>query len=897
MGLRTLVVDAWSWLNYKPVMVEPDRPVNRRVFPELANQWVPDDELRRLAAYKLLAAYDSNQAGQLAAVAGDDKAAQRRELGDPAKLIDTALGYLLGSEQSIVVPGAEHAEDDDPTPDVLQAADLQERLREWADKELLPLRVQQAERCAVRAGDGVYTLAWDPAKQRALLRTFDPGFYFPEWDEGEQDAQEYPTRVHFAWELPEDTRRGLKPRVRRITYELAPIRPATTPATAPDGAPYRDILIAEDGSWLLTTGDSIDPYSGHITRTYPWAPGKPSTVACYLTDGEWLLDDLKGSHDVYNLPADKARYRVRSDGEVLHGLDLMVDFIPVVHVPNSIPDGGEHWGKSTLATVLQLLDELAATDTDSASASATTGTPIIGLAGARLPVDRATGQPLPVAVEAGTVWQLADGGSMSTLNTAPQLAELRSRVDHLIDRIAGNSRLTTAGLGTLDPSAVPSGYALQLALGPLDALVASMRLARDHKYKLLLRMVQRIHQAGQVWPAGETLPAQLAWGPHTPTDRTAILDEATKGYTANVFTPGDRRTDAAGRRIPHRGRQRRDRGHPVPRLRRRSPPRRRHRRQRGRTRLPRTARSGPRAPGSTARADARHPGGARRGRLNRQRPVLLQGVHHPHEMVQRADTIRAPPPRGEVQVLGGPGEFEQRLQLVGLTPLGDPHPAGCDREPDRHVAQPEHEGQGRSTVGQLLGGLGQLLPPPFTLTFEAFPYGSGRILRDHQAAQARTGNKEREDGGPEPLAGLMASLNPPVAGFEPRYHGQAGHGRREDGGDDGDEESAEPVGHGRQCGRLSDAAGHFREAAPISPPTRSHAPRSRPRAACTAPSSARRTPPGSPRPTPDRGRPGSRTATVVRARSVPTLRAAPPLSAAPPSPRRPDPQTPSRGCA
>ncbi|MER5688553.1 hypothetical protein [Streptomyces sp. NPDC002205] len=44
---------------------------------------------------------------------------------------------------------------------------------------------------------------------------------------------------------------------------------------------------------------------------------------------------------------------------------------------------------------------------------------------------------------------------------------------------------------------MPSEYALQLAFGPLDALVSAMRLARDHKY-LLLRMVQRLHQAGQV---------------------------------------------------------------------------------------------------------------------------------------------------------------------------------------------------------------------------------------------------------------------------------------------------------------------------------------------------------------------------------------------------------------
>ena len=127
---------------------DPDRPLNRRAFPELASSWVPEEDTRRLQAYKLLAAYDSNQSGQLAAVSGDHKALERRELGDPGKLIDTALGYLLGSEQSIVVPGAEHADDDDPPADAQRAADRQEKLRDWAEKELLPLRIQQAERCA-----------------------------------------------------------------------------------------------------------------------------------------------------------------------------------------------------------------------------------------------------------------------------------------------------------------------------------------------------------------------------------------------------------------------------------------------------------------------------------------------------------------------------------------------------------------------------------------------------------------------------------------------------------------------------------------------------------------------------------------------------------------------------
>ncbi|WP_167543251.1 hypothetical protein [Streptomyces violaceusniger] len=131
--------------------------------------------------------------------------------------------------------------------------------------------------------------------------------------------------------------------------------------------------------------------------------------------------------------------------------------MPVIHITNTIPDGGEHWGRSAIARVLQGLDELAATDSDASAASATTGTPIIGLAGARLPVDRATGKPEKLTVQAGAVWQLGETGRMDALDTSPQLAELRSRVEHLLDGIAANSRVTAAGLGTLDASRCPRG--------------------------------------------------------------------------------------------------------------------------------------------------------------------------------------------------------------------------------------------------------------------------------------------------------------------------------------------------------------------------------------------------------------------------------------------------------
>ncbi|GAA1353689.1 hypothetical protein [Streptomyces beijiangensis] len=536
MRIRDVVIDVWSWLNYKPVMANPRKPGGP--LAELASTWVPDEDLRRLSAYKLLAAYDQGQAGQLAAAStGDDTALGRRELGDASKLIETVLGYLLGTEQTIIVPGAEHADDEQPPAGAVEAAEAQERLRKWAEKELLELRMQQTERSAVRCGDAVYTLAWEPSKGRALLRSYDPGFYFPEWPEdGEMDAAEYPRRVHFAWDLPEDQAKGLKARVRRITYELGPIGAATKPGATKDGIPRREWIYGTGGDPVLIVGDKVNADTGTISRTYPWAPGKPSGITCYLTDAEWLLEDLKGSHTVYTLPEDKAAFRVRSDGEVLERLDLMVDFIPVVHITNSIPEPGEHWGRPALAPILQGLDELSATDTDAAAAAGTTGAPVVSVSGARIGVDRTTGQPKPLALAPGSVFQLADGGRMDVLNTAPQLAELRERTDHLIDRIAVNSRVTSAGLGTLDPTALPSGYALQLALGPLDSLVGSMRLARAHKYALLLRMATRLHQAGQVWPAGETPSARIMFGPHTPTDRAAILEEVVKAYEAGIMS-------------------------------------------------------------------------------------------------------------------------------------------------------------------------------------------------------------------------------------------------------------------------------------------------------------------------------------------------------------------------
>ncbi|MFD9418744.1 hypothetical protein ACFWC9_29100 [Streptomyces goshikiensis] len=532
MGLREFVSDAWSWLNYKPMMTAASTGLpHRALAPAARPGWLPPDAARRLAAYKILAAYDSNQAGELAVLTGNEAGGERREFGDAAAFVNTTLAHLLGRAQQIVAPGAEHAGDEETSPEAVAAAQVQQRLRNWAEKELLPLRMQAAERKAVLLGDALYLLAWDPDKARVRLRTIDPGFYFPVLSE-DADPGDYPSKVHLAWEILEDPARGTKARVRRITYELGPIFAATRST----GTGRRDLVADGSGGWVLEQGDVINPETGRIERTYPWAD-RPTGVTCYLTDAEWDLDDLRLGQLLDDLPVEKARFKTRADGEVLDRLDLRIDFLPIVHVTNSVADG-EHFGQSALAPVMQALDELAESDTDSARASATTGAPIIGLAGVRTEVDRVTGRPRPLAVEPGTVFQLGDGGRMDVLDTSGQLAELRARVEEMRERAAVNARLPAVSLGTSDPAKVPSGYALQLSLGPLDSLVESMRLARAHKYALLLRFVQRLHQAGQAegWPAGETAPVRLVFGPHTPTDRSAVLDEVVRAVGARVLS-------------------------------------------------------------------------------------------------------------------------------------------------------------------------------------------------------------------------------------------------------------------------------------------------------------------------------------------------------------------------
>ncbi|MGW2384416.1 hypothetical protein [Streptomyces sp. NPDC001658] len=533
-GAKSAVIDAWSWLNYKPLYSDTLGMPNRRAFPEAHATWVPAADYRRLAAYKLLAAYDNNQVAELSEFRDGEEARERREFGDPSMFIETITSHVLGDEQTITVPGAEHTGDGQNTTEAETAERVQTLLREWADEELLAMRLLQTERKAVSLGDGVLLLYWDGDKQRVRVTTYDPGFYFPVLGE-DADGSDFPDRVHFAWELPEDKKKGLPARLRRITYHLDWIRPQTSSAVDQAGRPIRATVMSQptedqEAQPLLGPGDLLDT-SGSLTRMYPWSE-KPSYKTVYLTDATWELGDLKGPVDVDDLPMDKAHFATNDQGEVLDQLDMLIDFLPVLHVPNTVPDAGEHWGQSSLGKVLQVFDELSGSDTDSSRASATTGAPVLAISG------KAVNAQQQYNVAPGMVFTLGDGGSMTSVDTSSNLAELRNHVTDLKDRASSVARLPAVALGTTDASKFTSGYQLELALGPLDSLISGMRLARDHADRLLPKFVQRLFQAGQHpdWVGLPVLPAKLMRGAYTPTDKAAALQEIIDARAAKLIS-------------------------------------------------------------------------------------------------------------------------------------------------------------------------------------------------------------------------------------------------------------------------------------------------------------------------------------------------------------------------
>ncbi len=500
---KDVTLDQWSGLAHKALVGPGTTELTSNV--SLAPTWVGKHS-RRLNAYRVLAAYLGNVARAfLPSNTDPTKRVEHREYGDPAVLVDQIVSSLLGEEQEIVVDGA-IAEPEPPdapedlapeaTPadtedharavaayetaraefaDALVAHEAavvrQEWIDQWADDEKLRLKIMETEHDAVGLGDGVYLLAWSNEKKRVRLRMYDPGFYFPVLDDGD----DYPNRVHLAWQYEDETTG--KEFVRRITFER---RKLSAPVS------------------------------------YPWlVKGETSDFEVVLTDARWRFDSL-GDRRVDDFDLGNAIFSKNADGVELRGYPIGVDFIPIVHVPNTI-SSKHHFGQSSITRVAQIFDDLANVDSDLEEAAAVTGAPPIAVGGHAGP----TGGQID-SYGPGSVFFTGDG-SMAMLDTSRSLDALLKYADALLDRLSVNGRVPAEVLGRVKASDVPSGIALLLSFGPFRALMREMRMVRADKYPLVFRFAQRLAQVGGQLPAGPDLRVELRFGSYLPNDLAGLV--------------------------------------------------------------------------------------------------------------------------------------------------------------------------------------------------------------------------------------------------------------------------------------------------------------------------------------------------------------------------------------
>lgn len=377
---------------------------------------------------------------------------------------------------------------EDDTTEYKPQAERQDMLREWAEDERFLTKMIENERNAAGLGDSVWVEGWDSERERPRLLTYDPACYFPVLD-GSTPAGEYPRKVHLAWQLTNDDVRRKYPQfdykevVHCITYEM------------------RDEPI-----------------------TVPWEK-KQQKRRCYMTEAEYVLTKQARSAD--DLTQGTAIYMTDDLGEI-KDRDLGIDFLPVVHIPNTVAEDF-HFGRSVLANVLQIIDDIQAVDSDLAKSASLVGSPMVHVAGA---TPKGGTDP---KVGPGEFLLTGPDGKVTLLSAAEGIAALRELADYLRALLSTNSRVAEAVLGRIDPSKVASGVLLALSFAPMKSLVDEMRLVRKDKYRMILKFAQRFFMAnGKI--KGEIYKADIIFGSFLPSDVAETVTTTVAAYTAKIIS-------------------------------------------------------------------------------------------------------------------------------------------------------------------------------------------------------------------------------------------------------------------------------------------------------------------------------------------------------------------------
>lgn len=477
-----LVIDQYSSLAHKAGL-DPHKPL------ELAPSWVPVDGKRRLTAYMVLAAYLGNVARLLQTDLTKLQQNETREQGDARLLVNRIVAGVVGVEPGLRVvgstdppalepelpeqpPPAENEED--PTlaavltrrrevweqeverataaweqawaqwPRTTAAQDWLER---WQAHVRYGAKVYESEtEGTVPLGDGVLVMGFDEDGVYPTLTVYEPDAYHPVLDDTNTD--EFPQKVHLAWEFEGNDGKRF---VRRITHELLEVP----------------------------------------SYTLPW--GETTTMECHLTDKTWALDGtgLTGWSD---LDEGSGSAETLADGTPVDQLPLGINWLPVLHMPNT-PSTQDHFGRSSISNIIQLLDSIIAVDTDIERAAAVAGVPILGHEG-----DTPAGK---VTLKPGAIIE----GKLTPLDLAPAVLALRDLQQDQLERLSINSEVPGPVMGRVNANVVPSGVALSIMFDPFDKLVGTLRLTRAAKYPLLGKWAMRWAQVR------DTLDVDLGEGP------------------------------------------------------------------------------------------------------------------------------------------------------------------------------------------------------------------------------------------------------------------------------------------------------------------------------------------------------------------------------------------------
>ena len=511
----------------------------------LPGSYRPKSQLRRLTNYLICDAMRNNTLAQF--LRNPDT--EHREYGDANRIIQRTVDGIVSPEMGPFAPAAVDRPPasphipDPPTELAADATDVDKRifalqkqrydeevegvvdewvtafedhqrarhvhakaLAWWRNQRVVGKLRESETNNTVTRGDGVLVLGIsDGAGSDPTLRVYQPNSYFP--DDIASATADYPDRVQFLWEETaepdsEDSERIVKWHV----YDIRPIIEGGDVVFDSAGKPspviatdtITDEVVAVDDGW-------------EIRRTLPWhGEGEYTTTTCLLSEYEWA-DTSKAWADFTEERSTATRFRK----------DLGYDMMPVIHVPNE-EDSGNHFGRSVLLWSAQVLADLGQSDWDNVKAVSLAAHPIVAVSAKN--VEGLNYKP-------GSVWPVdkADSVDMSS-----QLAAIYEFNSGLRDRLGTTGGVNDVVLGKVNGDI--AGITLKLLLGPFEQMIATLRVTRQTKYSLMMKIWQRLAMITGTVDAGPTVPLEIAFGPITPTDLAAVIEQVTKLLTAKSIS-------------------------------------------------------------------------------------------------------------------------------------------------------------------------------------------------------------------------------------------------------------------------------------------------------------------------------------------------------------------------